>query len=38
MAPKRMGSNAGSVSKPKRIWDVLSIRKKVKILDMIEIK
>ena len=36
--PKRKSSDAGSASKPKRNHDVLSISKKVKILDMIEIK
>ena len=38
MAPKRKSSDAGSAFKPKRSRDVLSISKKVKILDMIEIK
>ena len=38
MPPKRKSSDAGSVSKPKRSRDVLSISEKVKILDTIEIK
>ena len=38
MAPKRKSSDAGSASKPKRNCDVLSISKKVKILDVIEIE
>jgi hypothetical protein len=36
MDPKHMSSDAGSVPKPKRRRDVLSIREKVKILDMID--
>ena len=38
MAPKHMGSDAGSASKPKRSRDVLSIGEEVKILNMIEIR
>jgi hypothetical protein len=38
MAPKRKSGDGGSASKPKRSRDVLSIREKVKILDMIEIE
>jgi hypothetical protein len=38
MAPQLMSIDAGSVSKPKRSRDILSISEKVKILDMIEIK
>jgi len=38
IAPKRKSSDAGSAFKPKRSRDVLLIREKVKILDMIEIK
>ena len=38
MAPKRKSSDAGSVSKPKRRRDVLSISEEVKMLYMIEIK
>jgi hypothetical protein len=38
MAPMHKSSDAGSASKPKRSHDVLSISKKVKILDMIEIE
>ena len=37
MAPKSKSSNTGSVSKPKRSRDVLSIIEKVEILDMIEV-
>jgi hypothetical protein len=37
MAPKRMSSDAGSATKPKRSRDVLSISAKVKILDTVEI-
>jgi hypothetical protein len=38
MDTKRKSSVAGSASKPKRSHDVLSISKKVKTLDMIEIE
>jgi hypothetical protein len=38
MAPKRKSSNVSSASKPKRSRDILSISKKVKILEVIEIK
>ena len=38
MAPTHKSSDAGSASNPKRSRDVLSISKKVKILDMIEIE
>jgi len=38
MAPKSKSSNTGSVSKPKRSRDVLSISEKVEILDMIEVE
>ena len=38
MAPKHKSSDAGSASEPKRSCDVLSISRKVKILDMIEIE
>ena len=37
MAPKRKNSDAGSASKPKRSCDILSIREKMIILDVIEI-
>ena len=38
IAQKHKSSDAGSASKPTRSRDVLSIREKVKILDMIEIE
>ena len=38
MAPKSKSSDADSASKPRRSRDVLSIRKKVEILNKIEIK
>jgi hypothetical protein len=38
IAPKHKISDADSASKPNRSRDVLSISKKVKILDMIEIE
>ena len=38
MSPKRKSSDAGSVSKPKRRRDTLSISEIVKFLDMMEIK
>jgi hypothetical protein len=38
LAPKHKSSGGGSVSKPKKSRDVLSISEKVKILDMTEIE
>ena len=38
MAPKCKSSDAGSASKLKRSRDILSIKEKVKILDMMEIE
>jgi hypothetical protein len=38
MAAMRNNSDAGSASKPKRSFDILSISEKVKILVMIEIE
>jgi hypothetical protein len=38
MAPKRKTCDAGRASKPKRSRDVLSIKEKVKILEMNEIE
>ena len=38
MTPNLKSSDTGSVSKPKRSRDVLSVSEKVKILDMIKIE
>jgi hypothetical protein len=38
MVPNRKSSDAGSASKTLRSRDVLSIREKVKILNMIEVE
>jgi len=38
LAPKHTSSDAGSASNPKTSRDVLSVREKVKVLNMVEIK